>query len=69
MPVTELVIGISDSWGVKIPEKFGYIRINWYFCVKQERNMKNLKFDIVNIEEFSGQKAQIYSIMFEGDKR
>ncbi len=29
--------------------------------------MKNLKFDIVNIEEFSGQKAQIYSIMFEGD--
>lgn len=31
--------------------------------------MKNLKFDIVNIEEFSGQKAQIYSIMFEGDKR
>ena len=26
-----------------------------------------MKFDIVNIEEFSGQKAQIYSIMFEDD--
>lgn len=26
-----------------------------------------MKFDIVNIEEFSGQKAQIYSIMYEGD--
>lgn len=25
------------------------------------------KFDIVNIEEFSGQKAQIYSVMYEGD--
>ena len=26
-----------------------------------------MKFDIINIEEFSGQKAQIYSIMYEGD--
>lgn len=26
-----------------------------------------MKFDIINIEEFSGQKAQIYSIMFDGD--
>lgn len=26
-----------------------------------------MKFDIVNIEEFSGQKAQIYSIMYEDD--
>lgn len=26
-----------------------------------------MKFDIVKIEEFSGQKAQIYSIMYEGD--
>jgi len=26
-----------------------------------------MKFDIISIEEFSGQKAQIYSIMFEGD--
>lgn len=26
-----------------------------------------MKFDIINIEEFSGQKAQIYSIMYEDD--
>ena len=26
-----------------------------------------MKFNIINIEEFSGQKAQIYSIMYEGD--
>lgn len=26
-----------------------------------------MHFDIVNIEEFSGPKAQIYSIMYEGD--
>lgn len=26
-----------------------------------------MKFDIVNIEEFSGGMAQIYSVMFEGD--
>ena len=26
-----------------------------------------MKFDIVNIEEFSGPKAQIYSIMYDGD--
>ena len=26
-----------------------------------------MKFDIVNIEEFSGEKAQIYSVMYEGD--
>lgn len=26
-----------------------------------------MKFDIINIEEFSGKKAQIYSIMYEGD--
>lgn len=26
-----------------------------------------MKFDIINIDEFSGQKAQIYSIMYEGD--
>lgn len=26
-----------------------------------------MKFDIVNIEEFSGPKAKIYSIMYEDD--
>ena len=26
-----------------------------------------MKFDIVNIEEFSGEKAQIYSVMYEDD--
>ena len=26
-----------------------------------------MKFDIINIEEFSGQQAQIYSIMYEDD--
>lgn len=26
-----------------------------------------MKFDIINIDEFSGQKAQIYYIMYEGD--
>lgn len=27
----------------------------------------NMKFEIINIEEFSGRKAQIYSVMYEGD--
>lgn len=27
-----------------------------------------MKFEIVNIDEFSGEKAQIYSIMYEGDE-
>lgn len=26
-----------------------------------------MKFEIINIEEFSGRKAQIYSVMYEGD--
>lgn len=26
-----------------------------------------MKFAIIDIEEFSGKKAQIYSIMYEGD--
>lgn len=26
-----------------------------------------MKFEIINIEEFSGNMAQIYSIMYEGD--
>lgn len=35
------------------------------FVHEKERDMK---FDIINIEEFSGQKAQIYSVMYEDDE-
>lgn len=49
--------------------KFAYILIFCNVCIllDEEYDKLNIDFDIVRIDEVSGPKAQIYSIIYEGE--